>query len=52
MTKITFETQYGKYIVEVNKDDMHIESIMTELIIPVLIASGFHPDTISEYINA
>ena len=52
MTSITFYSQYGEYSITVNKDDMNMEEIMGELVRPLLLAAGFQPENISEYINA
>lgn len=46
MTKITLENQYGKYSAEIVKEDMAMDVVLEELIIPVLMAAGFGDETI------
>ena len=51
MTKLTLENIYGKYTIEVPDDNMAMQKVVDDLIIPVLLAAGFHPKTIEEYIK-
>ena len=51
MTRISLETCYGASTIEVFKDDMTIEEVMQELVAPVLLASGYHPNSVHDYIE-
>ena len=51
MTSITLSTQYGTYTISIGKEDMNMEDVMGELIRPLLLAAGYHSETISEYIE-
>lgn len=51
MTKITIEDQYGRYLVELNKDDLNIQEVFEELIVPALLACGFSSETINKYLG-
>lgn len=48
MTKISFENENGKYMVEVDKEDMYLTEIICDLLIPVLLAAGYHYENIKE----
>ncbi len=45
-TKITFENEDGKYVVEVYMDTMNIYDVETLLIQPVLLAAGYQPNSV------
>ena len=49
MTRITLENEHGKYIVEIKKESITLESVMDDLIQPVLLAAGYHESTIENY---
>jgi hypothetical protein len=51
MTKITLENRDGKYTVEVSDELVTISDVIDDLIRPVLLAAGFHNDTIDEYLG-
>lgn len=51
MTSITLSTQDGNYTISLGKDDMNMEEVMGDLIRPLLLAAGYQPETISEYIE-
>lgn len=51
MTKLTLENQYGKYIIEIKEDDLNIDDIMDNLIIPGLLACGYSRNTINDYLG-
>ena len=46
MTKITLETQYGSATIAVNQDDMNISDLWEQVIEPLLLAAGYHPETV------
>lgn len=46
MTKIELTTRYGKASIEVEEDDLNIDHLFEHLIEPLLLASGYHPNTI------
>lgn len=48
MTKLTLETEYGTYSVEVNEDDMNITDVFDRLLIPVLLSAGYDEHSIKE----
>ena len=51
MSKITLENQYGEYSVSTKKEDLHIAEMFDDLVIPVLLAAGYHQGSIDEYLN-
>lgn len=51
MTKITLENSYGIYTIQVPQDDMNIDSIYENLIIPVLCASGFDRKLVEHWVG-
>lgn len=57
MTRITFEVDRfdvgkklgtSKQTVEIAADGVDINTVRDELLIPLLLAAGFHPDTVNE----
>ena len=48
-TKITLENEDGVYSVETFKADMTVSEVMDDLVRPVLLAAGYHPDSIARY---
>lgn len=48
MTRITLETRYGRYVVEVPDDDLDISRVLDALIKPVLLAAGFVESTVDK----
>ena len=51
MTKLTLTNCYGRYEIEINKDDMTLDEMANEIIRPILILTGYNKDQINEYIN-
>lgn len=47
MTRITLETIDGKYSIETPRDDLDIDGAIDCLIEPLLLAAGYHPDTVA-----
>ncbi len=48
MTKLTLENEYGIYSVENRKDDPDLAAVIEFLVIPVLLAAGYHQNSIDE----
>lgn len=48
MSKITFEDEHGVYAVEVRKEGMTIVAVIDDLIKPVLLAAGYHPENVAD----
>jgi len=51
MTSITIETSYSTIKIEVDKDDMTMTEVITDLIRPVIIAAGYSEQTVNEWIE-
>lgn len=51
MTKVTIENEFGKYTVEVDKDDMNLSELLDQLVLPALLSVGYHRSTLDKYIN-
>lgn len=49
--RIQFTDDFGTYTVERLTLGCTLPEIMEELVIPVLLAAGFQPDTIDGYLN-
>ncbi|HET7675659.1 MAG TPA: hypothetical protein VFL54_09080 [Gammaproteobacteria bacterium] len=45
-TVITLENQYGRYQVAVKRVDLSLTDTMNDLVIPLLMASGYSSETI------
>ena len=50
MTSIEFENEYGRYTISMEEDIVQIDNVMQELVKPLLLAAGFQPESVSEYI--
>ena len=50
MTSITLSTQYGNYTISLEQDEMCIDAVITDLINPLLLAAGYQPNSIREWI--
>ena len=50
-TKITLKNEYGVYSIEVKKEDMNIDEMFSDLIVPVLVASGYSQETVDRYLG-
>ena len=49
--KITLVTNYVEITIEQpNDDDLTIEEVTQELVRPLLLAAGYHPDSVEDYI--
>lgn len=51
MTKLTLENKDGVYSVQLDRMCMNIHDVMQEIVGPVLLAAGYHPDHINEYLT-
>ena len=50
-TSVTLKTEYGDYSVSVKKTGLDIHEVMDELIKPLLLAAGYHPNNINDYFD-
>jgi len=50
-TIMTLESEYGKISIEVPHRNMDIDTMWDELIRPLLLAAGYHPDTIDRLLR-
>jgi hypothetical protein len=48
MTRITLENETSKYIAEVPAIEMSLPSVISELVIPVLLAAGYAEKNITD----
>ena len=51
MTSITLYNQYGDYTISLNEDDLNMDDMFSELIKPLLLAAGYQPENIDEYLS-
>ena len=51
MNKITMESSSGTFTISLGYELEAIEDVIYSLVVPCLLAAGFHPDTVKEYIN-
>ena len=51
MTKLTLETPYGTILIMVPQKDLKLDSVMNDLVKPMLLASGYQAENINEYIS-
>lgn len=56
MSKLTYETNDGTYVVEVSDDRSYIDTqtfggVVDHLIVPVFLAAGYHVKTIKDFID-
>ncbi len=49
---LTYSDQYGTYSVSSNLDCSALGELVENLVVPVMLAAGYHRDTILEHINA
>ena len=47
-TTLTLKNNYGEYSVTVNKVDFGIQTMFDELVLPVLLASGYNREGITD----
>jgi len=50
-TSITLQNCYGEYTIKINDTDMDISSVLINLVVPVLLAAGYHRNSVKEYIE-
>lgn len=50
-TTITLENCYGSTTITVNKTDMDMDEVIQDLVRPMLLAVGYHRDTVEEYLG-
>lgn len=50
-TTVILITNYGEYSVTYNEVDLTMDQMFTHVIKPVLLAAGYHPDTVSSYLD-
>lgn len=50
-SEITFKNQYGTYSIEIPDDDLDIKEVAEKLLVPVLLAAGYHIKAIEKYIK-
>lgn len=50
-TTLTLEDGYGTYTISVNKQDMSIDEVVEELVEKVLLAAGYHINSINEVLG-
>lgn len=51
MSKITLENENGVYSIQCCDEQLKIDDVFDYLIIPMLLAAGYHPETINRYIG-
>lgn len=51
LTRMTFETLGSKFVIEHAEDCMNIWELTETTIRPLLLAAGFHPNTIAEVLG-
>lgn len=49
-TNMSFENSYGHYAVSLPKDDLPLDEIIDSLVRPLLLAAGYHEESINNYI--
>lgn len=47
MTRVTLENENGKYSIEVEFNELTLGELVTDLIIPALLAAGYSPSLVS-----
>ncbi len=50
-TTLTLTDSYGSYTITINKIDNTLGTVVQELVKPVLLAAGYHPDSVSDYLE-
>ena len=50
MTKLTLETEESTILIMVPQKSISIDAAMQDLIKPILLAAGYQPENINEYI--
>ena len=51
MTSITIETSYSKITIEVDKEDMTMGELISDIIRPAILAIGYSEQTVNEWIE-
>ena len=50
-TKLTLENEHGTYTVEIPRTELNLEHMFDDLVMPVLYAAGYHPDSVARYMD-
>ena len=50
-TKISFSDKYGRREIQINKGDLTISEVFEDLVLPLLLAVGYLPETIDNYMS-
>lgn len=50
-TTVTIKNGHGEYSVTVDYTGVAMDDMIKDLIVPVLLATGYHPDTVKDYID-
>jgi len=48
-TALTLTNEFGSYSVTVNDDGLTMPVLIQRLVKPVLLAAGYHPNTVDKY---
>lgn len=48
MTRLTLETEVGKFIVEVAAEGLSLGKVLADVVAPVLMAAGYHDQQVRE----
>ena len=51
MTSITFENENGMYTISLIDNVVLLDDVMRDLIRPILLAAGYQPENINDYIT-
>lgn len=51
MTRIELQNENGRFVIELNDDQLTVQAMFDDLWIPLLLAAGFQPETISDYLG-
>lgn len=52
MTKLTLKNRYGRYQIELDREDLTFDELFEELVRPLMLAAGYTEHTIDEYLGA
>ena len=50
MTSIEFMNEYGSYTISMVEDIVQLDTVMQELVKPMLLAVGYQAENVDEYI--
>jgi len=51
-TKVTLQNKYGSYTIEVPNSDLTIDTMMSQIIAPLLKAATYPSQLVNQYINS